>query len=41
MSISILNMALVGLAALSLIGCSTRSAGLSGADVRADKVVKT
>ena len=40
MSISTLNMALVGLAALSLMACSTTSVRLSRAGVGADKVVK-
>ena len=40
MSISTLNMALVALAALSLMACSTTSVRLSRAGVGADKVVK-
>lgn len=40
MSIFILNMALVGLAALSLMARTTGIVRLSGAGVGADKVVK-
>ena len=41
MSISTLNMALVALAALSLMACSTTRVRLSRAGVGANKVVKS
>jgi hypothetical protein len=40
MSICVLNMAFVALAALSLIACSTTSVRLSPAGIGAKKVVK-